>query len=465
MSVDAFGVGTRSFGVSKALSGQYSILPATILDFAVIVGAGVVVSLAEGRGWSNHLQLSTATFACFAALVVLLRHFGVFAPNHSYRQIFTVVLSAALAFVVTTAVARAGGLPIARDVSASITVTGLAGLSIWRLVLKARFASLVEDAALRNRRMVVIGRSDRVSAAASRIIVSGERVDALLAYDSGDNIHAIERLARRAAELASAGDVDAILISADWRDAGALEAMVDALRDSRAHIRIVNERGVFPVRFAETPENSPIAIGDYRNGALSRSQIVAKRTFDLFAASLGLVALAPLFLATALAIRLTSRGPALFRQTRDGIGGKPFQIYKFRTMTVLEDGDAVRQATRGDVRVTAVGRLLRRTSIDELPQLWNVLKGDMSIVGPRPHASAVNDDYRPQIAGYSLRQYMKPGLTGWAQVNGWRGTMTLDSMKSRIAHDLHYIDHWSVLLDLYIVLLTLKLPFRDRAAF
>jgi putative colanic acid biosynthesis UDP-glucose lipid carrier transferase len=160
-------------------------------------------------------------------------------------------------------------------------------------------------------------------------------------------------------------------------------------------------------------------------------------------------------LACAIGVKLTSKGPALFKQRRYGLNGKEFHVLKFRSMTVSEDGAKVTQATKNDVRVTPFGAFLRRSSLDELPQFINVLMGDMSIVGPRPHAIAHNEHYKKLIDAYMLRHKVKPGITGWAQVNGWRGeTDTLDKMLSRVEHDLYYIQHWSVLFDIEIVLRT-----------
>jgi exopolysaccharide biosynthesis polyprenyl glycosylphosphotransferase len=181
-----------------------------------------------------------------------------------------------------------------------------------------------------------------------------------------------------------------------------------------------------------------------------------KRIFDLGAAIAGLILLSPLFLIVALAIRLDSRGPVFFRQQRHGRDGRTILVLKFRSMSVMEQGGEFRQARRNDPRVTRVGRVLRRTNIDELPQLLNVLAGDMSIVGPRPHAIAHNRMFAKVIPPFSRRQSVKPGITGWAQVNGYRGeTDTIDKMERRVECDLYYIDHWSLWLDLKIVLMTL----------
>jgi len=163
----------------------------------------------------------------------------------------------------------------------------------------------------------------------------------------------------------------------------------------------------------------------------------------------------PVFAAVAGAVKLSSPGPVLFAQRRYGQGGREIRVLKFRSMRATEDGPVVRQATEGDSRVTRVGAFLRRTSLDELPQFFNVLRGDMSVVGPRPHAVAHNEHYRAQILEYMLRHKVKPGITGWAQVNGWRGeTDTLDKMIERVAHDLHYIRHYRFSLDLKILFLT-----------
>ncbi len=187
------------------------------------------------------------------------------------------------------------------------------------------------------------------------------------------------------------------------------------------------------------------------------AEAVVSRCVDVVLAGASLLLLAPLLLLLALLIRLDSSGPVLFRQTRTGLNGRVFRIYKFRTMRVLEDGPEVRQATQGDARVTPVGRLLRRTHLDELPQLLNVLWGDMALVGPRPHALAHDEFYSRAIPAYRLRFQVKPGMTGWAQVNGARGeTPTLDHMQRRVDLDLAYVQHKSVALDLLILARTLK---------
>jgi putative colanic acid biosynthesis UDP-glucose lipid carrier transferase len=191
-----------------------------------------------------------------------------------------------------------------------------------------------------------------------------------------------------------------------------------------------------------------------------------KRLFDIFASGFGLLVFLPLLVMVMVAIKLESPGPAIFRQRRTGYRGRVFTIYKFRTMTVTEDSGEVRQATKGDARVTAMGALLRKLSIDELPQLVNVLKGDMSIVGPRPHALAHDEYYGALIPTYAARFRARPGLTGYAQVNGFRGEINdARGMSDRVAADNSYIDEWSQSLDLAILARTVPLIFRDPRAY
>jgi putative colanic acid biosynthesis UDP-glucose lipid carrier transferase len=197
----------------------------------------------------------------------------------------------------------------------------------------------------------------------------------------------------------------------------------------------------------------------------SHVRAVSKRGLDLCLSVAALILLVPVLVAIALFVRFESEGPALFRQQRLGLNGEPFRILKFRTMHVLEDGDEIRQAEPNDRRVTRVGRFLRSSSLDELPQLINVLKGEMSLVGPRPHAVVHDRQFGALIANYALRHRVKPGITGWAQVNGFRGaTPAVHMMRHRIDHDVWYARNASFLLDLKILLLTPRELLRQRNA-
>jgi putative colanic acid biosynthesis UDP-glucose lipid carrier transferase len=245
-----------------------------------------------------------------------------------------------------------------------------------------------------------------------------------------------------------------------------IRKLVDELQDTTASVYFLPDVYVFDLmqaRFDTVGGMPVIAICETPFMGLNS---MIKRASDIVLASVILLLLSPLMLATALAVRLSSPGPIIFRQRRYGLYGEEIIVYKFRSMTVAEDGDKVVQARRGDQRVTKVGGFLRRTSLDELPQFINVLQGRMSIVGPRPHAVAHNEQYRKLIKGYMLRHKVKPGITGWAQVNGLRGeTATLDRMEARIQYDLDYLRNWSVWLDLWIILRTVKVVLTRENAF
>jgi putative colanic acid biosysnthesis UDP-glucose lipid carrier transferase len=193
---------------------------------------------------------------------------------------------------------------------------------------------------------------------------------------------------------------------------------------------------------------------------------LVKRISDVVLASIILVLISPLLAAIAIGVKLGSPGPAIFRQKRNGLDGGEITVYKFRTMRTMDNGPVVAQATRDDPRITRFGAFLRRTSLDELPQFFNVLQGRMSIVGPRPHAVAHNEIYRELIKAYMVRHKVKPGITGWAQVNGLRGeTDTIDKMKARVEYDLEYLRNWSLVLDLQIIVRTLRVLVFDRNAY
>lgn len=244
-----------------------------------------------------------------------------------------------------------------------------------------------------------------------------------------------------------------------------------------ARLLKVFDEAPFPVRFLPHDRLSQFiacsgeaknsaALFEIRSGPLSDKGRRAKRMLDFVGATSGLVLLSPVMILCAIAIAFESSGPVLFRQTRLGFNGRPFKIYKFRSMFVMEEGRAVVAAKRDDARVTRVGRIIRRLSIDELPQLINVLHGEMSLVGPRPHALAHDEYYDRLLVDYTFRQHVKPGLTGWAQINGLRGEIVnVTEMEQRLGHDLWYIRNWSLLLDLKIMLRTALSIFLTEKAY
>ena len=268
-------------------------------------------------------------------------------------------------------------------------------------------------------------------------------------------------------ELAKSGQIDLVYLTIFSDEEEKLKKLISELADTMVSVhiilpnifynilqpQIINQNKFPVISLYETPFNSAI------NNWL-------KRTEDIILGSIIMTVIALPMLFIALIIKLTSIGPIFFKQKRHGLNGEIIKVWKFRSMTVCESGSVDKQAVKNDARITWFGHFLRRSSLDELPQFIQVLKGSMSIVGPRPHSINLNEQYRKDIPGYMLRHKIKPGITGWAQVNGWRGeTNTMEKMQKRIQFDLEYIRNWSLLFDLKIILLTLYKGFFNKNAY
>jgi Undecaprenyl-phosphate glucose phosphotransferase len=259
---------------------------------------------------------------------------------------------------------------------------------------------------------------------------------------------------------------DELLLTIPWDQPELIAAVESELRILPLPVKLLPDTRI--ARFLSRPlfDLGPAAAIELQRAPINAVQRVTKQLTDRALALVGVALVVPLMVIVAIAIRLESPGPILFRQKRMGFNGEPFLIYKFRTMSTLDDGPTVLQAERNDKRVTTLGRLIRRLSIDELPQLLNVIRGEMSLIGPRPHALAHDDKYSRMIDTYAIRHKMKPGITGWAQVNGFRGeTRDLHMMEERVAHDLWYIEYWSFWLDIRILFLTVFRVLRSPNAY
>ncbi len=254
---------------------------------------------------------------------------------------------------------------------------------------------------------------------------------------------------------------DSVFIGLPAQDTTRIQAAVSGLASYSTELLLCTELDPYPVVVHGSRNFGQLRTNVVNLVPLSEIHGFIKTSLDYVVAAVGLICLAPLFLLVALAIKLDSPGPVFFRQRRYGQNNQIFRIFKFRTMAVTEDGKHVKQAERNDPRVTRIGRFLRRSSIDELPQLLNVLTGDMSIVGPRPHALAHDQIFEEKLDLFSRRRRVRPGLTGWAQVHGFRGeTKTTEDIRSRMQHDLYYIDNWSIWLDMEIITRTVFVLFR-----
>ena len=268
-------------------------------------------------------------------------------------------------------------------------------------------------------------------------------------------------------QAAKNGEIDTVFITLPMRAESKIFEILHHLSSTTVAAYIVPDFYSIDSHYSQLKNvNGMPAVSIYENPVSGLKGIV-KRLEDIILSILILLLISIPMLIIACAIKLSSKGPAIFKQTRYGLDGKPIQVWKFRSMKVMENDDSVIvQATKNDPRITPLGQFLRKTSLDELPQFINVLLGDMSIVGPRPHAVAHNEEYRDLIEGYMLRHKAKPGITGWAQINGYRGeTDTVDKMKGRVDYDIEYIRNWSVVFDVKIIFLTIFKGFRDANAY
>jgi putative colanic acid biosynthesis UDP-glucose lipid carrier transferase len=283
-----------------------------------------------------------------------------------------------------------------------------------------------------------------------------------LPREFGKRVGDLDELVRRA----QLGTVDTVYITFPMRAEARIRSLLERLADSAVSVYIVPDFFVFELLHARWTNAGGLPTVSVFENPLYGVDGLLKRTADLVLGAALLAAAAVPMLVIAVLIKLSSPGPVFFRQRRYGLDGREILVWKFRSMTCCDNGSIVRQATLGDDRVTPIGRVLRRTSLDELPQLFNVLEGSMSLVGPRPHANAHNEQYRTQIGGYMLRHKVKPGITGLAQVSGYRGeTETLDKMAQRVACDHQYIREWSFGLDLKILFKTLRVVMAQSNAY
>jgi len=267
-------------------------------------------------------------------------------------------------------------------------------------------------------------------------------------------------------ERARAGEIDTILVTLPMRAETRIREMLRQLSDSTVSVYIVPDIFVFDLLHSRWTHIGQLSAVSIFENPLDGIDGVAKRTTDILIASLALTVAAIPMLMIAIGVKMTSPGPVFFRQRRYGLDGREIRVWKFRSMRTCDDGATVKQATKGDSRITPLGAFLRKSSLDELPQLFNVIDGSMSLVGPRPHATAHNEEYRQQILGYMLRHKVKPGITGLAQVSGCRGeTDTLEKMERRVEFDHQYIRGWSLWLDIKILFRTLWVAWRQPEAY
>jgi putative colanic acid biosysnthesis UDP-glucose lipid carrier transferase len=342
-------------------------------------------------------------------------------------------------------------------------------LVIVRGVFAKATRALLSAGSLDGRRVVTIGEPAELLGLSTTFLLRycGLREVFRVQVATNRGRHPGEVLAALDGALAAARELGAeeFLVALPWGSKDLLETIRSRLRASPLPVRLLPDHNIRTLlgQHGLSTDGLPLPV-TIQSAPLTAFERAVKRTLDVVGSMTAILFSLPLFLIAAIAIKLDSGGPIIFRQRRTGFNAKEFVIFKFRTMTVLEDGPAITQACRGDRRATRVGKFLRRSSIDELPQLLNVLKGEMSLVGPRPHAVAHDREYKVHIADYGFRHHIKPGITGWAQVNGLRGeTRSVEKMTERVKLDLWYINNWSLGLDINILVRTCFEVLRDRA--
>jgi len=448
------------------------------LDILLIVAASVACGVVYNTLFLQNdidfvRHVATAAVVC-AVFVPLFRKRGLYDPsslvNRSLQTRKIIVLwTVTLLIFASATFAFKIGPDFSRGAVLSFGIVGLAGLlghhALWCALIDAG----LRNGSLRGRESILLCMDDsperirRAKGHARDLERHGFMIESVFHLTA--NVSPND-LVERVIAFARGSEIKEIFVAADLQRWSTIRDLIQRLCDLPLPLTLLPDENIVTL-FQRTSRRFGSSVGiEFQRAPLSLSERIAKRALDLVVAIVGIVLLTPMFLIIALAIKLDSPGPALFMQTRQGFNSKKFKIFKFRTMTALDDGATIKQAVRGDTRVTNIGTWLRKTSIDELPQLFNVLKGEMSIVGPRPHAAAHDDHYEQLISCYAFRHHMKPGITGWAQVKGCRGeTPTLERMKERVDYDIWYVDNWSVLLDLKIIFGTVIELIRGRNAY
>ena len=446
-----------------------------VLDPLIIMGMLYLCTLASGNAFTGY-SLILAALAYFVSAAAF-HHFD---PYHSWRaggSAWDFARDVLLGWCVTVAMlawlGHASGMLSHYDRTATLAWLVATPLVLFVGHLAARRLGTHTDGNAEARSVIIIGASDVSVRFASSI---GRNRNLFMRVHGYFDDRTIERLPKNMQEpmLGQMADIAAyvrkhqikmIFISQPISAQPRIRKLLDELQDTTASVYFLPDIYVFDLMQARFDTVGGMPVIAICESPFTGFNSLVKRGSDI---ALGLaiqLMLLPIMLVIALAVKLTSPGPIIFKQRRYGLYGEEIIVYKFRSMTVAEDGAKVVQAKKNDQRVTRVGGFLRRSSLDELPQFINVLQGRMSIVGPRPHAVAHNEQYRKLIKGYMLRHKVKPGITGWAQVNGLRGeTETLDKMEARVRYDLDYLRNWSLWLDVWIVLRTVQVVLKRENA-
>jgi Undecaprenyl-phosphate glucose phosphotransferase len=449
-------------------------------DMLLIIAAGYLTR--RGYQWISDTSLANRSAFEFVSIVVAVNFAAIMMARRNYaitsltllakqvREIFIIWCGVSSTLVVLAFTLKVSG-DFSRGSAISFFFAGLIALLASRIITARLIPYALAKGLFSKKRIVVIAErhQDQIYQPLNEFGLYGYRVvktcpitrEELTASGLSRSLRA---KLNDIVQASTSEPIEEIYLAIGWQHRRLIAGILDCLAVLPVPIHLVPDESA--AHFLNHPMTM---VGDtwtveLTRAPLNKAELAAKRAFDLFFAGAAIMLLFPLMAITALLIKLDSRGPIFFLQTRNGFNRKPFSIFKFRTMHCLENGPAIKQATRNDPRVTRLGRWLRRSSIDELPQLLNVIRGEMSLVGPRPHAQSHNSEYEKLIANYAFRHHVKPGLTGWAQVRGHRGeTAHVEQMQRRVEHDLWYINNWSLWLDFKILFMTVLLTLRQTA--
>ncbi len=387
-----------------------------------------------------------------------------FADPHAVRQIFYVWNFAIFCVLVIGFVAKLTDA-YSRGALILFYFSGLLGLSLLRAVTMASVRRGFHNGWLASKSLLLLGTEGRIRSFREQIsptdyglqIVGIELIPEIEKGESKSHFASrFNAMLNHTVDQARKLRIDNIVLLLPWSDSGTIKACREAFLKVPAATILGPEQILGRALEAGICRIGPATGLNLVRAPLNIVETFTKRCMDLFLATIALILLVPLLLIFAVLVKLNGNGPVFFLQYRHGFNQEPFRILKFRTMTVTEEGEDFTQVTENDPRVTRLGRFMRRWNIDELPQIINVIRGEMSLVGPRPHALIHNHEFQDRIALYARRHNVKPGITGWAQVNGFRGqTDTDEKMRGRVEHDLYYIDNWSIWFDIQIILMTL----------
>jgi Undecaprenyl-phosphate glucose phosphotransferase len=436
----------------------FSIL-AAFVDFFAILASGVFAGpfhAALGFEGGAHVRVGLSVAILFAIISAMRDDYAIAHYLTFERQIQRSIAPWCVA-IIGTLVISLSVKPLTGSTALALATFffgGFCSVNVARLVIAYAIRARAKQGKLAVRRIFLLGYEADVHAFTKRHEPwhFGVHIVAASVLRGPDSLEEDLALALASARILEPDDV---FILAPWSDREVIDAAVQAFLRIPASIHLGSERVLEGFSDARISKIGHVSSLNLVRDPLSAPEIFAKRVFDIVFATIGIVLLAPTFLMVALAIKLDSPGPIIFSQRRYGFNQQPFRMFKFRSMYTLEDDANLTLAVRNDKRVTRIGRFIRGHNLDELPQLFNVLRGEMSLVGPRPHAVSIDQKFAQRIALYARRHNVKPGITGWAQINGLRGGMRDDSMLARVEHDLYYIDHWSMWFDIEIVWLTL----------